>query len=373
MAITGLAGALSAVPPGADRAPCRVERIGVEAILSRHLAPGPLPARLAYNLALPLRFDPSRFDAVVGFDFDGCLLGSFRGGGRNRDAPALRAVALKGVAADERRFEAGVSRVLFGLTAALEGRNVRRADRVLVTSAYCRERAAEAYDVPPERFRIVPEGIDLEVWDRLHEDNRLDTEDSEGAHGHVGEPGRPGRGPTILNVARQYRRKGTRTLLAAMIEVENAFPGVQLRIVGGGPELPALRRQARRLGLEEAVRFLGELPDDQVRRELLGADLFCLPSRQEGFGIVLLEAMAAGTPIVSTTAGAIPEVAPDGEVAQLVEPGDPGALAAALIDLLDDPERRRQMAAAGRRRVRRYAWSRVAGEFLEALDLLGPG
>jgi len=361
VAISGLADALGTSSPEAGHSPCRVVRIGVEAILSRHLRPGPLPTRIAYNVGLPLRFDPAPYDAVVGFDFDGCWLRRPRG--RSGHARGLRVVSLKGVAADEQRFETGVSHALFGLAATLEGHNVRRADRVLVTSQYCLERAAEAYRVPPERFRIVPEGIDLAPWDRLH---------ATAAQGSDGQEDRRSRAPTILNIARQYRRKDTRTLLAAMIEVEHAIPGAQLRIVGGGPELPRLVRQARRLGLTErgeAVRFLGELPDEQIRRELLAADLFCLPSRQEGFGIVLLEAMAAGTAIVSTTAGAIPEVAPDGEVAVLVKPGDPAALGAALIDLLDDRERRSRLEEAGRRRVRRYAWPRVAAEFLEALGL----
>ena len=356
MAITGLIEAVRAAAGGASAGggPLeRIERIGVDTLLSRHLPPGPLPLRLAYNLVLPLRFDPAAYDAVVGFDFDGFLLGR----PRNPGTGPLRVVSLKGVAADERRFESGLSRTLFGLVAALEGKNARGADRVLVTSEYCLERAAEAYGLPPERIRIVPEGIDLETWDQLHEQRgagRLD---------------RDSRAPTILNIARQFRRKDTRTLIDAMPEVELAVPDVRLRIVGGGPELPALVRRARRLGLGESVRFLGTRPDAEVQRELLDADLFCLPSRQEGFGIVLLEAMAAGTPIVATTAGAIPEVAPDGEVALLVPPGDPGALAIALIELLDDPARRRRLAEAGRRRVRRYAWPLVAAELLDALGL----
>jgi glycosyltransferase involved in cell wall biosynthesis len=351
VAISGLAGGLRSLG-------CRVDLVGTERVLSPRLAgvarPGVLPARLAYNLALPLRFDPAGYDAVVGFDLDGCLLGRFEPGTAPGSHP-LQVVSLKGVAADERRFETGFTGGLFTLMAGLEARNTRRADRVVVTSEYCRARATETYGVPPERLRIVPEGIDLEPWERA--DDRPTPND-------------PGdrTGPTLLNVARQYRRKDTRTLLAALPAVLRGHPGATLRVVGGGPELPALRRQAAALGVGDRVRFLGETADDEaVRREYRRADLFCLPSRQEGFGIALLEAMAAGTPIVAADAGAIPEVAPDGEAALLVPPGDPAALAAAVRRVLEDGALRRRLRRAGRERVRRYSWPMVARRFLAAL------
>jgi glycosyltransferase involved in cell wall biosynthesis len=355
---SGTAVAISGLARGLEALGCRVDLIGIERMLpggpDRWRAGLP-PTRLAYNLALPFRFDPTAYDAVVGFDFDGCFLGR-RGAGEASGAGPLQAVSLKGVAADELRFETGLAGGLFTLTAGLEARNTRRADRVLVTSEYCRARAAEAYGVPPERFRIVPEGIDLEPWDRARER-------------HLPRDGEKGRPPTLLNVARQYRRKDTRTLLDALPAVLRAHPGANLRIVGGGPELPALRRRARDLGLGARVTFLGETQGDEaVKSEYLRADVFCLPSRQEGFGIALLEAMAAGTPIVAAAAGAIPEVAPDGEAALLVPPGDADALADALHRVLDDDALRRGLRRTGLERVRRYAWPNVARRFLAALD-----
>ena len=131
--------------------------------------------------------------------------------------------------------------------------------------------------------------------------------------------------------------------------------------------LAELRARAARLGLEGEVTFLGELAgDEEVRQEYRRADLFCLPSRQEGFGIVFLEAMAAGLPIVAADAAAVPEVAPAGEVSLLVPPLDAGALAEALLRLLGDEDLRARLGAAGRVRVRRYAWPEVAGAFLAA-------
>ena len=360
MAISGLAAGLEALG-------CRVTVVRPEA--SRGGGQPRLPQRLRFNLGLR-RFDPSPYDAVVGFDFDGVFLPRSGPDGSRRHASGdgaagpqptglqlaggvPYAVSLKGVAADERGFERGLPRLTFRLLAALEGRNARRASRVLVTSEHCRRVAVAAYGLDPARVAVVPEGIDLEAWRR--------------ARSRFEEEGRP---PVVLSVARQYRRKDTPTLLEAFARLRQSHPAVRLRIVGGGPELPRLRARARELGLGERVTFLGEVPDGgAVRREYLAADLFCLPSLQEGFGIVFLEAMAAGLPIVAARTAAVPEVVPGGEAGLLVPPRDPAALAAALARLLDDEALRRRLGEAGRRRVERYDWKTVGGEFLRAMGL----
>lgn len=296
--------------------------------------------RILFNLRLPFAFDPGSVDLVVTFDLDGCYL------------PAdgvPRVACLKGIAADELRFERGATRLRMALQARLERRSVLRADRVLVTSEYCREVAERAYGVPRERLSIVPEGIDPSAW-------------------------RPPRGPagacgalTVLSVGRQYPRKNTETLLRALARVRERVPEVELRVVGGGPRLPALRELATSLDLDDSVSFLGEVEDrDDLRAEYAAADLFCLPSRQEGFGIVFLEAMASGLPVVAGDAAAVPEVVPDGEAGILVPPDDEGALADALVRLLADPRRREEMGERGRERAAAFAWERVAERFLAA-------
>lgn len=304
-------------------------------------ARGRLSERLAYNLALPGRLRGEKFDLTVGFDWDGCLL--------KRGALSPYVVALKGVSADEAAFERGLARLALSLQARLEDRNARRADRVVTPSRYSAARAVAAYGLDPARVRVVPEGIDPAAW------------------GNGATP-RDGRPPVILSVAHQYPRKNTATLLSAMPAVRARVPDARLRVVGGGPELVALRHAARGLGLDGAVTFLGEVPDDDaVRREYAGAAVFCLPSMQEGFGLVFLEAMAAGLPVVAGDAAAVPEVVPDGEAGLLVPPEDADALARALADLLADPARRARMGAAGRTRAEAHAWPRIAARFLDAV------
>lgn len=310
-------------------------------------ADGSALRRILFNLSLPARLTPGDFDLLVGFDLDGFLL---PGGG------TPRVCSLKGVIADEMRFEEGATRLRFALMSRLEGRAARTADRVVVTSEYSRRAVREAYGLVAPRVVVVPEGIDLDAWSELPE------------------PGPWARRPVILNVARQYPRKNTATLLRALPAVLEAVPDARLRVVGGGPELGALRGLARELGLGEAVRFLGAVEDaTALRREYASAAVFCLPSLQEGFGIVYLEAMAAGLPVVAGRAGAAPEVVPDGRVGHLVPPLDAGALADALVRLLRDSESRRAFGRRGRRRVRRFAWPRVARRFLDAVgDLTAP-
>ena len=321
----------------------------------RRPAPG-LPTRLAYNLRLPLRLDARRFDLVVGFDFDGCFLP------RPGDPPFV--VSLKGIAADEQRFETGVPKARLRAQAALEAWNVHRADGVVVTSRYSRGWARRAYGAPRGRTAVVPEGLDLDRWG-------LDGDDAPGA----GKPTSGDGGPlTILSVARQYRRKNTAALIEATARLARRGLPVRLRVVGGGPELERLRALAARSGLGDRVRLPGEIPSDAVSREYRNADVFCLPSLQEGFGIVYLEAMASGLPVVACRAGAAPEVVPHGETGLLCEPGATADLVRSLRRLLTDPVLRREMGERGRRRAARYGWPRVAGRFLSACrEILRPG
>jgi glycosyltransferase involved in cell wall biosynthesis len=298
--------------------------------------------RLLFNVRLPALLRSRRYDLIVGFDIDGFLWS-----GRASATPYV--VSVKGVLAEEALQETGRWRWLLWGLSRLERRNARRAPLVLTTSDYCRRAIVRHYGVPEGRVRLVPEGIDLARWQR------------------PAEP-RSG-GATVLCVARQYRRKHVADLLRAMPRVRRSVPQARALVVGDGPEHANLRRLWGELSLGESVRLLGEIPDDgEVARLYRGAEVFCLPSVQEGFGIVFLEAMASGLPVVATTAAAIPEVVPQGKAGLLVPPGDVEALAAALVDLLRDPGRRAECAAFGREHVRQYDWPVVARTFLQQVE-----
>ena len=158
--------------------------------------------------------------------------------------------------------------------------------------------------------------------------------------------------PVIGTVAHLFPRKGHEYLIQAVSQVRQAFPTIRCLIVGeGDPAYAAeLRALAGSLGLHEQIIFTGF--QDSVYPYLESMDVFVLPSVMEGFGIVLLEAMAMGKPIVASCVGGIPEVVDDGVTGLLVPPRDSSAMADAVIRLLRNRQMRQEMGDAGIRRVR---------------------
>jgi len=302
--------------------------------------------RWLYNAGL-VCWPPPDGDLVVGLDLDGFMWA------RRRRRPFV--VGLKGIIADELRNERGLVRFLLSIQARWERRNAARADVVVVPSRSSAAVAAETYGVPAARLAVVPEPIELAEWQ------------AEFARAPRRPPA-PDGGFVVLCVARMYPRKRVVDLLHAAARLGDATPTIRVRIVGRGPEWEAVARVHRDLGLGARVVLLGDVTRAALAEEYVNADAFCLPSVQESFGIVFLEAMAAGLPIVACRVSAMPEVVPDGEVGDLVPPRDPAALAAALRRLAADPARARALGEAGRRRAPAFTPRRVAEAFLAAVQ-----
>ncbi len=305
----------------------------VELETPRHHLPIYTFERLAYNRGLQPR---RSFDLTVGFDMDG-----YRIAGGN----ASHVAALKGVIADEVRFEAGLTRLTMAVQARCERVHAQRAARVIVPSAYSAERASELYGLTRVPH-VVPEPIDIAEWRKLLEQNPA-----------------PSMRFTVLFVGRFYRRKRLDTLLRAAAALRARVPGIEFRIIGDGPHARHLTRLAQALELDGSVAWLGNVSRAELAAEYNRASLFCLPSEQEAFGIVLAEAMASGVPIVAARAAALPEVAPQ---AALFTPGDHGQLARQIEDLHHSPESREASRAAGLAHVRLYDAHLTAERFLMA-------
>lgn len=299
----------------------------------RHRFPIYTVQRLVFNRSLR---PSAECDLTVGFDMDGYRIAA---------GSSTHVASLKGVIADEVRFESGLTRFTMSMQARRERLHAERAARVLVTSRYSGERAQEYYGL--ERFpAVVPELIDLGEWRRLLEL-------------HPAESSRF----IVLFVGRFYRRKRVDVLLRAAAVLRESIPNLEIRIVGNGPCAPEWHRLSRDLNLAGTVVWLGDVTRAELAAEYRGCDVFCLPSVQEGFGIVLLEAMAASKPIVASRAAAIPEVVPHGV---LVEPDSPEALAAGIQALHRSPEAGAAQCRTGAEWVEQFDAPRVARLFLEA-------
>jgi glycosyltransferase involved in cell wall biosynthesis len=191
---------------------------------------------------------------------------------------------------------------------------------------------------------------------------------------HHGIDASPGRRPaqqsdgsrrTILSVGNLIPQKGFAELLQAFSQVQGELPDVDLVIVGVGPERDRLRRLSSSLGLGERVRFLGWQPHDAVLDLQEQASVFCLASVDEGFGLVYLEAMGCGTPVIGSEGEGIADIVIHGENGLLVPPRAPSAIAAALLRILRDDDLRRGLAEAGKQTAGALTWERNAQRHLD--------
>ncbi len=205
-----------------------------------------------------------------------------------------------------------------GLDAAL----CRRADAVVVPSSAFAQLLASRVGFPIDKLTVIPHGVDV--------------------------PERPVRpGSLVAGAALLDPVKGMDVFLRAAARLHRTRPEVRFAIFGSGPEADALTSLAQRLGIVDAVEFPGFVP---IADALPRIEIFVVSSYLESGPLTLLEAMAAGVPVVATSVGGVPEIAVDG-TAQLVPPGDDAALAEAIARLLDDPRLRARQAEAARAHV----------------------
>ncbi|RDV84839.1 glycosyltransferase family 4 protein [Ammonifex thiophilus] len=229
----------------------------------------------------------------------------------------------------------------------------RRTFKVIAVSQALRAELVTKFHLPSEKVVVIPNGIDLTpftlgvLFPTILRELPL-----------------PAGVPLLGTVARLVPQKGLPCLLEAL-----ALLPAELRpgwlIVGDGPLRQELEDKARALGLSHLVVFAGYRPPEEIPSILKVIDIFVLPSLSEGLPLALLEAMAAGKPVVATAVGGIPEVVQEGRTGYLVPPGDAQALARALLSLLESPDRAREMGEAGRKRVEeRFSSQRMAQEVM---------
>lgn len=228
-------------------------------------------------------------------------------------------------------------------------------DGLVACSASVRDHVAEHLQVPCERVEVILNGVEAQRFaggERAAARARFEL---------------PADRPVVALVGRISEQKGQAEFIRAAGLVRRELPQALFLIVGSADDAGLLDHAqglVQELGLAESVRFTGHLTDMPALYAAI--DILAAPSRWEGFGLMLVEAMAAGKPIVATAVGAIPEVVVADRTALLVPPQDPAALAAALLRLLRDPAGARRMGACGVERAREFSWER-SGEQLAGL------
>ena len=224
---------------------------------------------------------------------------------------------------------------------SMQGRVARRMRHIVTVSKSSARDIAADFGVAPDRIEVIPLGVEPEVF------------------AHYQDPRVPGR--IVAMASADTPMKGIATLLEAFAKLRTERD-VELLLITRPKPGGRTEQLIDHLAIQDSVRFVSGLSDTELAEVVGSAEIACVPSLYEGFSLPTVEAMACGTPLVVSRAGAIPEVVgEDGLCADLVTPGDVAELASALGALLDDPDRRRRMGEAGRRRaLERFSWRAVA-------------
>jgi len=297
------------------------------------------PSTLRAIVATARLLRRARIDVVHGYQWRPALVGALAG--RLAGVP-LRLASKRSLTGDDPQAERAWRHI------------ARQVDTVIVN--------ADALRVEGEqrgmrcRWVLLQNGVDTEHF-------RLPPADAQARAALGLDPRRP----VVGTIGRLEDRKGHDQLLRAAGEMLAGANGrrPQLVIVGNGPLRESLAGQARTLGVADSVRFEGTVAD--VRPVLAAMDVFVLPSRAEGMSNALMEAMAAGRPVVATAVGGNTEVVTDGETGLLVPPANPAAIARAVDGLLGDPERASRLGAAAREFVTHHFGARARVAELERL------
>src|SRR5438477_2191900 len=228
------------------------------------------------------------------------------------------------------------------------------AARVITCSAYMRWEVSHLLDLPAGNITVIPNGVDAPVWEAApravaHARARF-----------------AGDGPMLGFAGRLVYEKGVQHVIHALPELRRRYPGLRLVVAGDGPYKPELQAEVSRLRLEQTVHFAGFVGND-LPATFAASDTVVVPSIYEPFGMVALEAAAAGAPLAVAATGGLNEIVEPGITGMTFPARDPGALAGAVSTLLADQVSARRMARRARAMVeRRYGWGSIAQRTADA-------
>jgi glycogen(starch) synthase len=213
---------------------------------------------------------------------------------------------------------------------------------VVTCSEFMADAAALVFQLDRRHLRVIGNGIDPQIWSAAQPANRVD-------------------GPLIAFAGRLVHEKGLQELIKAIPLLRSEFPSVRLAVAGSGPLLEEQRDRARRYGVDELITWHGQLDDAALAALFHSSDVVVVPSLYEPFGLVALEAQAAGTPVAVTDTGGLLDLVEPGVTGERFAPESPAAIAAAVAQIFSDKSRASAMAGVAQRlAVEKFSWSAVA-------------
>jgi glycosyltransferase involved in cell wall biosynthesis len=227
----------------------------------------------------------------------------------------------------------------------------KMADRIIVNSQFMRDFAILFYGLDPDKVKVIPNGVDLEVF--TNSNKRISLE------GH----------PAVLFIGHFARLKGIDILIRAIAKLKPELPNIKLHLVGRGND-KYFASLAKKEGVEEQVIFHSWVTQSKAASYYKSADICVFPSRHEGFGIVILEAMASGTPVIASDIPSFREILSDGVDGRLFEKEDAEALAEAIIALYNNPKLRTQLSHHATQKVTQYSWDKIADKYISLYNSL---
>lgn len=240
-----------------------------------------------------------------------------------------------------------------------------RADRVVCSSRFMVREVVDCFEIDGSHIVLIPNGVDPREW---APDGPVSGHDSGHEPGHESghEPGSHDPEPLVLAWGRVQYEKGFQVLVQAMGMMRGRVPGVRCIIAGRGPYLAELQSQIDIEGVGDIVHLAGYVPDDELRTLLHTAGCVVIPSLYEPFGIVALEAMAAGAPVVVSRTGGLAEIIDGTNAGLTFEPGQPNDLARLVELVLTDDDTRQRLRTSSIETLRnRYSWDAIASTTVE--------
>jgi glycosyltransferase involved in cell wall biosynthesis len=235
------------------------------------------------------------------------------------------------------------------------GLALRKADRLIAVSQAA-ARFSRLLGFPEKRITVVPNGVDLSCFNGEIDASLMREELGIGDE------------PLVVTASRLIKRKNPDLLISAFARVLEVVPDAKLVIAGSGREKDNLSRQIKGLNITNSVFMVGGLAKGKVAQLMAAADVFALPSKMESFGLSLLEASAAGVPVVCSNAGGVPEVFQDGFNALLYPPGDDNAMAKAIICLIQGRKLAKAISANAVETASRFTWKMAAERTLRVYE-----